>query len=192
MSLNSLQDLVDEIKRAFGEGQGGKQIAALLGDYASRLEDWRPWALGEPGQYTRNLVELCDEFELLLLHWGVGQASPVHNHEGQDCWMAVLDGTVEEVHYEFPGGGGANGNDDPCGPLACRPTRTFQRGDVAYISDEIALHQVRATTKSHGVSLHLYAKPYSQCNCYCEHTGAITRVDLGYHSIRGVLCTSNS
>jgi len=113
-----------------------------------------------------------------VLCWYTSQCSPVHNHEGQDCWMAVLEGPIEELHYEMPNGEG---------PLACGPVRRFETGQVAYISDDIALHLVRAGESAPAVSLHLYSKPYAECNCYCEQTGKVTRKRLSYYSVNGVL-----
>ena len=124
------------------------------------------------------IVELNDEYELLLLYWSAGQRSPIHNHEGQDCWMAVLEGPVEEANFAFPNGDGA--------PLAPGPVKTYEPGQVAYIRDEVGLHEVRTVPGHDAVSLHLYAKPYGVCNCYCPDTGAITRTPLSYYSVRGV------
>ena len=96
--------------------------------------------------------------------------------------MAVLSGPMEELHYEAPN----------CeGPLDCGPVRRFDAGQVAYISDDIALHVVRAIKGTTAVSLHLYAKPFQKCNRYCPETGTITRVSLSYHSVDKVL-TGNS
>ena len=179
MTSVPIQSLVQSLTDEFGqpEPNGGK-IAQLLRDYSASHQDWRSYALVSPRCYTRNLVELNDQYELLVLCWDTNQCSPVHNHEGQDCWMAVLEGPMEEVHYEAP---------TSEGPLACGPVRRFETGQVAYISDEIALHLVRAHESGPAVSLHLYAKPYGECNCYCEETGKITRKKLAYYSVHGVL-----
>lgn len=173
-----LTALTGDLLAAIRAEDTGRRIASLLGEYAKAHDDWRDYAFAEDEGYTRNLLELNDEYELLLLCWGSGQRSPVHNHEGQDCWMAVLDGPIEEVHFPFP---------KAPGPLDAGPVRTFARGEVAFIKDEIALHQVRAVDGRAAASLHLYAKPYGQCNCYCEVTGKVTRTPLTYHSVRGVL-----
>lgn len=175
----SMQSLVRSLSEEFAKPEPrGRRIADLLSEYAASSDDWRNYALTSPSCYTRNQVEINEAYELLVLCWDQDQCSPIHNHEGQDCWMAVLQGPMEEVHYEAPS----------CdGPLPCGPTRCFETGQVAYISDDIALHLVRAGEKGPSVSLHLYSKPYGECNCYCPETGKITRVPLVYHSINGVL-----
>lgn len=171
-----LLTLVQDLKHTIGRELGGKRIATLLSTYAREHEDWRPLALRDPDCYTRNLVELNDDYELLLLYWSAGQRSPIHNHEGQDCWMAVLEGPVQEASFAFP---------DGHGPLEAGPVKTFDPGQVAYIHDEVGLHEVRTVPGYDAVSLHLYSKPYGECNCYCPDTGAVTRTSLRYYSVRG-------
>ena len=172
-----IQTLVEDLKAAIRGHEGGGRIASLLSSYGREHDDWRSLALPDPSCYTRNLVELNDDYELLILYWSPGQRSPIHNHEGQDCWMAVLEGPVEEAHFAFPEGPG---------PLGAGPVKTFDTGQVAYIHDDVGLHEVGTVPGHHAVSLHLYSKPYDACNCYCPETGTFTRTPLSYYSVRGV------
>src|SRR5262249_7439545 len=50
--------------------------------------------------YTRNLIYKCELFELLAICWEVGQVSRVHNHQGQNCWMAAPIGRLTVQNYE--------------------------------------------------------------------------------------------
>lgn len=177
-----LARLSSELSECIRRRDRGRLIADLLASYARSHEDWRDFAVRDADGYTRNLLELNEEFELLLLCWGSGRTSPVHNHEGQDCWMVVLEGPIEEAHYAFP---------DQPGPLAPRRVQSYATGDVAFIRDEIGLHQVRSPGGRFAASLHLYSKPFATCNCYCERTGRVTRVPLVYHSVRGVPVTAS-
>ena len=40
-------------------------------------------------RYTRHLVYNDDRYQVILLGWGIGQVSPIHDHAGQRCWMIV-------------------------------------------------------------------------------------------------------
>jgi len=185
MSTTALDGLVGELTRELGGPARGQRVAKLLGDYARNHEDWREFALFSQESYTRNLVSRDGRFELLILCWGAGQVSPIHNHEGQNCWMAVLDGNVEEVQYCKP-------EEVRPGPLDPRCARSFARGEVAFIRDDIALHVVRSAHPDRpAVSLHLYAAPYDECSCYCPETGTVTRTPLTNHSVRGELVTQS-
>jgi cysteine dioxygenase len=185
LSVQPLDALVGSLHDEFHDrGARSGRITELLGEYARTRSDWRPYALFSDQHYTRNLVTLEARFELMILCWGPGQESPIHNHEGQDCWMAVLEGEVEEVRYPMPAG-------NVPGPLRTKGSWRFTRGQVAFIRDEMGLHLVRpaSTSASGGVTLHLYASPYDECNCYCPDTGQVTRKKLGHHSIRGRVLT---
>ena len=177
----ALDALVEALRREFGRNPNGPGAARLLSDYAAQHDDWRALARWSEARYTRNLIALADEFELLLLCWGAGQESPIHNHEGQNCWMGVLDGRIEEIQYAFPEDGAGPGPLAELGSQVCAP------GEVAFIRDEIGLHLVRGHAGRAGVSLHLYAAPYNACNVFCPETGTVERVQLAYHSVRGEL-----
>ena len=180
MSTVALDALVEALHAAFESDVAGRRIGELLATYASEHEDWRPWALFDEAQYTRNLVIREERYELMILCWGVGQESPIHNHEGQDCWMAVLDGAVEELRYRMPGAG--------TGALDPHDAKAYGVGQVAFIHDDIGLHLVRSADRGRpAVSLHLYTAPYDACNCYCPETGHITRTKLVNYSERGRL-----
>jgi len=182
VSTPELDRLVQDLSARFERGDPGGAIAELLGDYCRSAEDWRAFALFAPSHYTRNLVAREDRFELMVLCWGAGQESPIHNHEGQDCWMGVLEGSIEEVRYPWPDPGAS-------GALHAKSSHAFTAGQVAFIRDEMGLHLVRPDprTGEGGVTLHLYAAPYDECNCYCPETGRVTRKTLGHHSVRGKL-----
>ncbi|MEM9799709.1 MAG: aminotransferase class V-fold PLP-dependent enzyme [Planctomycetota bacterium] len=157
--------------------EDGAQVAALLRDYAAAEKSWRRYQRFCEDTYSRNLVWRCDDFELLLLCWGEGHVSPIHDHSGQQCWMAVLEGELEEVHYTF----GENG-------LSQGRIKSFPAGGVAFIDDDIALHQIRPKEGTRGVSLHLYSNPIDTCQIFCPDTGKPETIHVGYHSVRGTAC----
>src|SRR5882762_9072423 len=49
--------------------------------------------------YTRKLIDKTDLYELIAICWEVGQASSVHNHRDQNCWMAVPIGRLLVENY---------------------------------------------------------------------------------------------
>lgn len=175
-----LDALVSALERELSLRPRGPGVAALLESYAMGRPDWPTCATWSTARYTRNLIARRDDFELLLLCWGAGQESPIHNHEDQSCWMAVLEGEIEEVQYAFPEPGKR-------GPLTTLRSRVYPPAEVAFIRDEIGLHLVRGHGGRPAVSLHVYAAPYEACNMYCPETGKVERVRLAYHSIRGEL-----
>lgn len=153
----------------------GPRVAAILAEYAGAHDDWRAHAHFAPLRYTRNLVGRTEWYELLVLCWDAGQSSPIHDHAAQNCWRAVLEGRIEEIQYPMPPEGWS-------GPLRPSSSRAYERGKVAFINDDIALHLVRPCDGRRGVSLHLYSRPISTCHVYDEATGRVLPRELTYHT----------
>jgi len=175
-----LEVLQRELVAEFDRDSRGRAVSRLLGEYCTRHGDWRRHALFDGQHYTRNLVIRNERFEMLVLCWSRGQRSPIHNHAGQSCWMAVLDGEIQETLYA-PGVRRGEA-------LAETQTKTLAAGRVAFIRDEIALHRVMPVAGGQGVSLHLYSKPIDVCNVYDESSGEVVAKQLEYYSIDGVRC----
>ncbi len=155
----------------------GARVAALLRDYAGCEDSWRRYAVFGDDSYGRNLIWRSRDFELLLLCWKSGQASAIHDHGAQNCWMAVLDGVLEEQHFSARDGELKRGR-----------VMAYEAGGVAFIRDEIALHQIRAAGGQDGVSLHLYSRPIDDCLSFCPESGDSTPIRVGYTSVRGAAC----
>lgn len=186
MTQAPLDSLCRELAAAFRRDARGGGVTELLARYADEHRDWCEFARFRDETYSRNLVHRDRDYELLLLCWGEGHTSAIHNHAQQSCWMAVLEGDLEEVHYREPAL-----SDAPGSPLVVGRTQRLTAGQVAFIEDGIALHLIRPAAGSSGVSLHLYAKPIDQCRIYCPDTGRCEEIEMGYHSVRGEPCTKS-
>lgn len=182
MNPSPIGDLQSRLLAEFERDSRGPRVAQTLGTYAAHQSDWRRFALFESSSYTRNLVARNQHFEMLVICWSPGQSSPIHNHDGQNCWMAVLEGEIEELHFSHR----ANGR----GPLQRGASRSFRPGKVGFINDEIALHLIRPLAGQGGVSLHIYSKPIETCSVYDEATGEVIRKRLAYHSVEGAVLRS--
>jgi cysteine dioxygenase len=44
------------------------------------------------------------KFNLIILCWGPGQGSPIHDHADAHCFMKMLDGELKEVRFDWPSG----------------------------------------------------------------------------------------
>lgn len=179
-TLDALTRKLEPLLRADGRERartsGGAEVAALLRAYASCEKSWRGYANFREDTYSRNLIWRCGDFELLLLCWNANQCSPIHDHAGQHCWMAVLEGHLEEVHFS-----GSKGEE----PVQEGRVMAYPAGKVAYIHDDIALHLIRPAGGRRAVSLHLYSNPIDACRIFCPETGEPSSIRVGYHTVRG-------
>ncbi|MDE0585774.1 MAG: cysteine dioxygenase family protein [Planctomycetota bacterium] len=137
MSQRPIDKLCDALQDEFDrDPRGGKGITTLLRAYQAERRDWEEWSLWSDERYTRNLVACRESFELLILCWKPGQQSPIHDHAGQNCWMSVLEGQLEEIHYSEPKSSATAGQVR----LEKGRAKSLAAGGVAFIEDSIAYH----------------------------------------------------
>jgi len=111
-----------------------------------------PWTLlqryvrFDAAGYARQSIVRGEAFELLLLCWLPGQATPVHGHDGSAGLVRVVTGSLEESLFESLD--------------AEAPTRTHtaHAGDLLVETPETIHRVVNAGTRP-ALSLHLYAPP---------------------------------
>lgn len=180
MTDSAIHTLCRALEAELSRDEAGANVPDLLGEYARAHDDWQHYRHFCEHFYARNLVEVNDLFELIVICWKAGQTSPIHNHAGQHCWMAVVEGTIEETHYRAP----VKGAREPLEPLS---VQTFPVGSVGYIDDSIALHGIRPAADRPAVSLHLYSRPILTCNIYDPETGEVRPKRVGYYTVEGRL-----
>jgi len=157
----------------------GPNVRTLMQEYITKHDDYKQYMHFNDIKYARNLVNANDLLELIVLCWLPGQVSPVHNHAGQRCWAAVLEGTIQETHFCFENTHKTFGE----GPLIVSDEHLCHQGEVGFITDDIALHVLQPMNGKRGVTLHLYSKPIAECNLYCPQSGTITKRKLGFYTI---------
>ena len=64
-------------------------------------ETLKPYLFWNSQHYTRNLIDKTDLYELLSLCWEPGMKSSIHNHKGQNCWMAAPMGRLLVQNYKL-------------------------------------------------------------------------------------------
>lgn len=136
--------------------------------------------------YTRNLIYKDARFEMMAICWEIGQASRIHNHWDQRCWMTVPVGKLRGQNFAV------ETIDESAGHCRLRETDSFELSDclAAKVELEEPIHQVLNLDEyqARAVSIHIYSKPYDRCISYCRDTDTFKEVQLFYTSIDGVLC----
>ncbi len=152
---------------------------------AVRPETLEKYCFFSKGNYTRNLIFKNDVFECMTICWEVGQASRVHNHRGQNCWMSAPIGRLKVQNFRVDDRDGLRGT--------CRiiPTDIYEM-DVAhpaYVNPLEPVHQVLNLPEfnQRAVSIHVYSKPFDSCEIYLCEKGTYGDVPLHYTSEYGVL-----
>jgi len=99
-----LTDLISELHRVFAEDRVNVEyVQYLMESYRSDPAEWLKYAKFNKFRYTRNLVDAGNgKFNLMVLCWGEGNGSSIHNHPDSDCVMKILAGQLTEVRFAWP------------------------------------------------------------------------------------------
>jgi cysteine dioxygenase len=157
-------------------------VAAFIAGNRVDPESLRPFVFYQPTHYTRNLVHKTGLFEVLAIGWGVGHESAIHNHQGQNCWMAVPVGRLIVQNYDLLAS-------DASGYCELkRAERVVMDPDhPAHVDNDRPIHAV-LNLPEHGqpaVSLHVYSRPYDRCLVYSPEQKTYREVPLFYDSEYG-------
>ena len=130
--------------------------ASEIGDYLKSnpfiVRDLLSYCTWNKEHYTRNCLHRNQEKEVILLCWEPGQKTPIHNHNGQNCWVSQLQGSITENLYLVH-----NQKYDLTNSIL------LEEGKCSFINDEMGWHNLENNSKKRAVSLHIYVNPIEEC-----------------------------
>lgn len=186
MNYIDIQTLVSGLQAIPDSDFVCQNIYEYLGANPVSTASIEPYLFWSEKCYTRNLVYKDERFEMMAICWEVGQASRVHNHNEQRCWMTVPIGRLRGQNFAV------ESIDESRGHCKLIETDSFELSDclAAKVELEEPVHQVLNLPEynERAVSIHIYSKPYDKCLSYCRDTDTFKEVNLVYTSIDGKLC----
>lgn len=175
----AIQDFIAQLRTfpapAFDHTQ---EVVAFLASTAVSPDTLAPYLTWDRQHYTRNLIDKTPLYELIAICWEIGQASSVHNHRDQNCWMAVPIGRllvenyrvvfqqIEEGRCELETADTVEMN--PAHPCAVDPLEPVHR-----VFNPREFNQ-------RAVSLHVYSRPFDSCVVYSPEQGTCGEIKLHY------------
>lgn len=149
-------------------------------------ETLKPYLFWNSQHYTRNLIDKTELYELLAICWEPGMKSSIHNHKGQNCWMAAPLGRLAVQNYRLL--------EENLAAHHCN----IQPSDNAIITIEnpVAVDPVNPVHdvsnprewNERAVSLHVYSRPFDSCIVYSVEQCSCGEIGLQYTSKYGKLC----
>jgi cysteine dioxygenase type I len=175
----SVHDFISELRK-FPESafDHTEQLRAFLQAAPLSPESLAPYLTWDRQHYTRNLIDKTSLYELLAICWEVGQASSVHNHRDQNCWMAVPIGRllVENFHVIH--------QDIAAGKCTIQPSETLEMNvsQPCAVDPREPVHRVFNPREfnQRAVSLHVYSRPFDTCVVYSAEQGTCGEIQLHY------------
>lgn len=207
-TIDSLQSLIAALHKEFETNYVNiEMVNHILLSYKSNIKEWHKFAKFDRYKYTRNLVDAGnDKFNLMILCWGEGHGSAIHDHSDSHCFMKILQGELVETRYQMPDSDETNNNSvDNVGRIEDESENfdgeqlkesgksTMALNDVCYINDNLGLHRVENPSHTDSaVSLHLYCPPFDSCSVFQANSGKKIKCPVTFWSKNGVRLAKSS
>ena len=178
-SLVSIQELALELRKlpksSFDEVD---TVRDFLRKHPVDPETLFPCLVWDKQHYTRNLIDKTPLYELIAICWEVGQASSIHNHRDQNCWMAAPIGRLMVQNYRVLA------QDVDAGTCKIEATDEVEisPSNPVAVDPREPVHRVYnpAEWKQRAVSLHVYSRPFDTCVVYSDQQGTCGVIKLHY------------
>jgi len=167
-----MNDLIKNLQNFSIENFPVQAVSQFIGKYQFSTEELKSYCFYKDNNYARHLVHKEKDFEILIVCWNPGQISPIHGHEGEKCWMRVETGALQISNYKL----------NSVNPLSLTMIDVV-KGEVGYLDGPAEIHSVENVFNEPAVSLHIYAKPFAECDIYDLEDGLILKTKLLYDSI---------
>jgi cysteine dioxygenase len=174
-----IQDFVTQLRKfpepAFDQTE---QIRKFLEDTPLDPESLTRYLTWDRQHYTRNLIDKTPLYELIAVCWEIGQASSVHNHRDQNCWMAVPIGRLlvenfRVIHQNISAGTCNIQSTEIVEMNAAHPCAVDPHEPVHRVFNPREFNQ-------RAVSLHVYSRPFDTCVVYSAEQGTCGEIQLHY------------
>jgi cysteine dioxygenase len=154
------------------------EILSFVREHPVRPESIDSYLCWDGQHYTRNLIEKTELFELVAICWEVGQHSSIHNHDQQNCWMAVPIGRLSVQNYR------TLFEDVKAGRCDIKPSDLFEMNPAnpVAVNPREPVHKVFNPREfgTRAVSLHIYSRPFDHCVVYSEEQHTCGIIKLNY------------
>ncbi len=176
-----IQRLVEELKQMpssmFDETEPLRRFLQKTPVDPDSLSPYLNW---NRQHYTRNLIDRTPLYELMAICWEVGQASSVHNHRDQNCWMAVPIGRLQVENFHLVH------QDLHEGQCKLEPLNTVEMNAAqpCAVDPSDPVHRVVNPEEfnARAVSLHVYSRPFDTCVVYSPEQGTCGEIKLHFNT----------
>ena len=179
-----IQDFIAELRKFSAPAfDHTSEILNFLERTAVSADTLQPYLVWDRQHYTRNLIDKTPLYELIAICWEIGQASSVHNHRDQNCWMLVPRGRLLVRNFHLISQDLDQGRCQltPAGEVEINLTHPCA------VDPRDPVHRVVNSRRyaERAVSLHIYSRPFDTCVVYSPEQGTCGIIDLHYTTLYG-------
>lgn len=169
MSMSGLGELISLVDGAVAKDTVEDTVETIKGELCRLIRSGRidlPPELTRPveGRYARRLLHRDDErgYSIVVMAWGPGQRTPIHDHSGMWCVEGVWGGSIDVQQYEMSESAGSGG-------VRFEPRNSYEAGvgSAGCLIPPFEYHSIsNPCDKTTAVSLHIYGGEMSCCNVF--------------------------
>jgi cysteine dioxygenase len=156
-----------------------EDLGGLLSRTSVDLQSCGPYIHFHPDHYARHVAYRDDRMEVVVVCWGAGQVSGVHDHGGAMGWTVMLQGTLTSWAYEALRPGTPAPADAATVFTLADGRQLVERapsrcavGECAEFDAPNAIHRVGNVDPDPAISLNVYSPPIMQYTLFDLETGA--------------------
>jgi predicted metal-dependent enzyme (double-stranded beta helix superfamily) len=154
---------IDDAVRESSPERCTRGVKAVLEDVVSRGSGFLPEPLVAPvpDHYARRLLHLDPDgrFSIVIMTWGAGQSTPVHDHAGLWCVECVYEGVIEVTSYALTG-------DPRADRVRLEPESSIRAGvgEAGALIPPFEYHRIANPGADNAVTIHVYGGEMAWCN----------------------------
>lgn len=165
------------------EGRCNKVKQYLENSFKAGKEDWIEEEFLQPAEekYARRLLHRDPEgrYSVVVMVWGVGQGTPLHDHAGEWCVECVYRGKVRITSYDLVGG-----CEDEIAQFERKEQIYAGVGEAGALIPPFEYHVIEnALPDEPTVTVHVYGHELTWCNIFQPEDGGYRKVkrELSYN-----------
>ncbi len=151
--ISTLNDLVDTLRTSHR-----KDFSGVLQRMHLPLSELAGYCTWNDRRYTRNCIARTTEFELLLICYGPGQRTSIHDYATEEAWIKPVMGSVIEERFRLVENGG----------IELFRSAILEPGSVTHLSEGNSIHRYSNAGADRSATLNLYARPLLKWKVYEE------------------------
>ncbi len=152
---------IEELIRVLNERPTPAGYTAVMHRLDIHAADLSPLCIWDDDRYTRKCLHRTPEHELLLICYGPGQHTSIHDYDSQMAWIKPILGSVFEERFKHAGNG----------DLKLQGQRKLEPGPLVYMTTKDCIHRHTNPGPGRAITLNLYVRPIRRWRVYDERTG---------------------
>ncbi len=116
--------------------------------------------------YSRRLLHAAEDYSVVVMVWGPGQGTPIHDHDGKWCVECVYEGAIRVTSYDLVGNPG-----DEIVSFTKQQEVAAGRGEAGALIPPFDYHVMENTQDEVAVTIHVYGGELHGCDIYTPVDG---------------------